>query len=122
MSVDRLEVREIQIAGREFLIGSGVAYFGFKRVKLFRVSEIEFILQDCRAGIAILVGNCVIHLRLGLAIGLDNGLPSFFRCERLALRDRGTAFHFRRINDAFYSAYFPEARAADHKARSFCLL
>lgn len=43
--MNRLEMREIQIAGREFFVGPGVAHFRFERVEFVRVGKIELVFD-----------------------------------------------------------------------------
>ena len=61
MPVNGFEVPEIEIARREFFVRSRVAYFRFKCIEFVSVREIELVLQNGRVGIAVLVGNSVIH-------------------------------------------------------------
>lgn len=56
MPVDRLEMREIQIAGRECFVGPAVTYFRFERVELVRVGKVELVFQDSGSGIAVVIG------------------------------------------------------------------
>ena len=58
------------------------------------VAEIELVLELSRAGIAVLVSDCVVHSTLGLAIGLEDGFPTLLRSGRFCLCDRGTAFQY----------------------------
>jgi hypothetical protein len=63
MRVNRFEVLEIEIARREFFIRSRVAYFRFKCIEFLSLCEIELVLQNGCAGIAVFVGNSVIQRR-----------------------------------------------------------
>ncbi|WP_433994158.1 hypothetical protein [Bradyrhizobium japonicum] len=74
--VNRLEMREIQITGREFFIGPGVAYFRFECVELIGVGKIELVFQDGGAGIAVVIGDCIVHPGLCLPVGLDDRFPA----------------------------------------------
>lgn len=86
MPVDRLEMHEIQIAGRECFVGPGVTYFRFERVELVRVGKVELVFQDSGSGIAGVIGDSIV-----LAVGLDDRFLALFGGARLACRDRSTA-------------------------------
>jgi hypothetical protein len=122
VSVYRSEVTEIQVAGREFFIGSCVADFRFEGRQFFGVAKVELVLEDGCTGIAVLVGNSVIHPRLRFAIGFYNRLPPLLGRETIAFRDRGAAFHLGGIVDSLHGTYLPEAPAAYDKAGCFGLL
>lgn len=78
MPVDRLEMHEIQIAGRECFVGPGVTYFRFERVELVRVGKVELVFQDSGSGIAGVIGDSIVHPGLRLAVGLDDRFLALF--------------------------------------------
>jgi hypothetical protein len=114
--VNGFEVLEVEITSGEFFIRSRVAYFRFKCMEFLGIPEIELVLQNGRAGIAVLVRNRVVHRRLRLAVGFDDYFPPLLRGEILAFRYCRAALHVRGINDAFDSAYLLESGAANDKA------
>jgi hypothetical protein len=92
MSVNRL-VLEVEATTGEFLVGPCVCDFRFNGGQLFRILEVEPVLQNGRARITIIIGNCVVHPRLRFAIGLDDYLKALLGSNGLVLRNRGAAFH-----------------------------
>ena len=55
------EMGIVQIAGRRLFICPGVADFRLERGKFISICQIEFVLENRTAGIAIVIGNGVIH-------------------------------------------------------------
>jgi len=54
-----------------FFVSPRVADFRFEIRKLGGVAKVELVPQDGCTGIAVVIGNSVIHPRLRFAIGLD---------------------------------------------------
>jgi hypothetical protein len=91
-----MTVEDPQDKARRLFICPSVADFGLEIGKLISIRQIEFVLENRCAGIAIVIGNGVTSSALGLsAISLNDGFPLFLRRRVLERRDRRLAFHAR---------------------------
>jgi hypothetical protein len=59
--MNRFEMGVVQIASRRLFVRPRVAHFRLERGKFIGIRQIELVLENRRAGIAIIIGNGVIH-------------------------------------------------------------
>ena len=108
--------RLLQISTQRVASGALMSDLGFITGQIGRVSKVELVLEDVRAGIAISVVLDVVHSnRSGLPISTNDGAAAFFRRQALSVEFSNPRTHLPGQDDAFHSADLGKAILAKSK-------